>query len=121
MSELVYRLYEQGRSQLAAGNPASAAEVLELAVEHEPHKASLRETLARAYFATSRVAPARREFERTVELDPTDPYAHFGLGRCYEREGDLQGAAKHLKLACALSQREEYHQALRRVESRRGD
>lgn len=117
--ELVYRLYEEGRTRLDAGNPGAAAEVLELAVEHEPDKASLRETLARAYFATARVQPARAEFQRAVDLDPSDAYAHFGLGRCLEREGELAGAARHLKLACAMSERPEYHDALRRVEARR--
>lgn len=118
--EMVYDLYEQGRSRLAAGNPAGAAEVLELAVEHEPGKASLRETLARAYFAAARLRPARSQFERALELEPSDSYAHFGLGRCLEREGNLSGAAKHLKLACALSPREEYHDALARLQARRG-
>jgi Flp pilus assembly protein TadD len=116
--ELVYQLYEEGRSRLDAGNARGAAEVLELAVEHEPDKASLRETLARAYFAAARVRPALEEFERAVELDPSDAYAHFGLGRCHEREGRLGQAAKHLKLACALSGRAEYRQTLARVQAR---
>lgn len=117
--ELVYQLYAEGRSRLEAGNAPGAAEVLELAVEHEPDKASLRETLARAYFAAARVRPALQEFERAVDLDPSNAYAHFGLGRCHEREGRLGQAAKHLKLACALSGRVEYQEALARVEARR--
>lgn len=116
--ELVYQLYAEGRNRLEAGNPRGAAEVLELAVEHEPDKASLHEALGRAYFATARLRPARREFERVVELDPTDAYGHFGLGRCYEREGSLGEAAKHLKLALALSGRVEYRRALERVQVR---
>lgn len=117
--ELVYQLYAEGRSRLEAGNARGAVEVLELAVEREPDKASLREALGRAYFAAARLRPARQEFERVVELDPSDAYAHFGLGRCFEREGSLGKAAKHLKLACALSGREEYRRALQRVEGRR--
>lgn len=116
--ELVYRLYEQGRSRLEAGDPVGAAEVLELAVEYEPDKASLREALARAYFAAARVDPARAEFERVVAIDPSDSYAHFGLGRCFERQGRLRQAAKHMKLACALSTRWEYRRGLARVQAR---
>lgn len=116
--ELVYSLYEQGRRRLAGGNPSGAAEVLELAIEHEPTKASLHEALGRAYFASSRVEQARREFERAVEINPADDYAHFGVGRCYERQGRLADAAKHYKLACALSQRPDYTTALRRVTER---
>ena len=115
---LVYTLYEQGKRSLADGNPGRAAEVLELAIEHEPAQASLREALGRAYYATRRVRLARREFQRAVELDPTDDYAHFGIGRCYEQEGRLSDAAKHFKLACAFAERDEYQRALDRVQRR---
>lgn len=113
--ELVYSLYEQGRRRLEGGNPTGAAEILELAIEHEPSKASLHEALGRAYFATSRVEQARAEFELAVEINPSDDYAHFGMGRCYERMGHLPEAAKHYKLACALADRSDYRTALSRI------
>ena len=111
----VYTLYEQARQRLANGNPGGAAEVLELAIEHEPSKASLHEALGRAYFASSRVEKARDEFAATLEIDPTNAYAHFGVGRCFEREGRLADAAKHYKLACALADNPDYRAALERV------
>lgn len=113
--DLVWSLYEQGQARLREGNPGAAAEVLELAVEHEPEKASLREALGRAYFASARLEPARVQFERVVDLDPSDDYAHFGLGRCLESQGRLPDAAKHYKLACALADRADYRDALGRV------
>ena len=116
--ELVYSLYEQARARLDSGNPGGAAEVLELAIQHEPEKASLHEALGRAYFASSRVDKARREFEQAVGINPTDDYAHFGIGRCFERQGLLPEAAKHYKLACALSDRADYRTALARVQAR---
>lgn len=116
--ELVYSLYQEARSRLSAGHAGSAVELLELAVEHEPRKASLRETLGRAYFALSRVTRARSQFEEALALDPSDDYAHFGVGRCYERQGRLPEAAKHYKLACALADRQGYRDALRRVRLR---
>lgn len=119
--ELVYSLYEQGRDRLDRGNPTGAAEVLELAIEREPSKASLHETLGRAYFASARVDQAREEFERAVAINPSDDYAHFGIGRCFERQGRLLQAAKHYKLACALSDRHDYRSALARVQSRLED
>lgn len=112
---LVYALYQQGQGRLAAGNPGGAAEILELAIEHEPGNASLHETLARAYFGAARVGKARDEFLRALELQPSNAYAHFGAGRCFEREGHLPEAAKHLKLACALARNPDYAEALQRV------
>ena len=116
--ELVYSLYEQGCQRLQAGNPAGAAEVLELAIEHEPTKASLHEALGRAYFASARIEQARTAFEQAVHINPSDDYAHFGIGRCYERQGRVADAAKHFKLACALSDRADYRTALSRVLAR---
>lgn len=114
----VYALYQHARSRLADGNARAAAEVLELAVEQEPHKASLHETLGRAYFASARVDRARAAFERALDIDPSDAYAHFGVGRCHERQGRLREAAKHFKLACALADRDHYREALDRVQQR---
>jgi Flp pilus assembly protein TadD len=116
--DLVYGLYQQGTSRLRGGNFGAAAEVLELAVEREPEKASLHEALGRAYFASARIAKARMAFERALTIDPSDDYAHFGVGRCFEREGRPAQAAKHYKIACALADREDYRAALRRVEQR---
>jgi len=113
-----YDLYRQGLERLERGDGAAAAEVLEQAVEQEPEKASLHETLGRAYFRAGRVARAREQFERALALDPTDDYANFGVGRCYEREGRLAAAAKHYKLALALSPRDDYQRALARVRER---
>ena len=118
--ELVWSLYQQGRARLKDGQPSAAAEVLELAVEREPEKASLREALGRAYFASARLERARREFERALDLNPSDDYAHFGLGRCLERQGRLPDAAKHLKLAVAMRDRADYRTALGRVLARLG-
>lgn len=117
-SELVYRLYQQGHARLSAGNPAGAVEVLELAIEREPRQASLREALGRAYFATAHVESARAQFAEVVDLEPANDYAHFGLGRCLERQGRLSDAAKHLKLACALGDAPHYERALARVRAR---
>lgn len=114
----VYRLFQHGKQELADGNAHSAVEVLELAVEEEPEKGSLREALARAYFASERPGLARDEFERVLELDPKNDYAHFGVGRCLEREGELQRAAGHYKLACALAEQPMYRDALERVQAR---
>lgn len=118
MSASVYELYRQGRQRLDGGDAVAAAEVLELAVELQPQQASLHEALGRAYFATSRVARARAQFEHALELHPTDDYAHFGVGRCYEREGRLGDAAKYYKLALALAPRRDYREALDRVQER---
>jgi len=113
-----YELYREGNRRLDDGDAAGAIEPLERAVTLEPESASLREALARALFATSRIRRARREFEQALALDPSNAYAHYGLGRTYEREGRLTQAGKHFKLASALSPQETYQRAAERIARR---
>lgn len=116
----VYDLYREGCRRLDDGDPAGAIDPLEQAVAREPDSASLREALARACFATSRIRRARSEFERALALDPSNAYAHYGLGRTYERQGRLLQAAKHFKLANALTPRPAYARAAERIARRTG-
>lgn len=113
-----YDLYREGCRRLEDGDPAGAIGPLEQAVALEPAKASLREALARACFATSRIRMARREFEQAVALDPSNDYAHYGLGRAFERQGRLTLAGKHFKLANALAPRPTYRRAAERIARR---
>ena len=111
-----YEAYQEGNRLLASENPHAAVIALERARELEPDQGSVRETLARAYFRTGRYPAAAREFERAVELDPVNDYAHFGLGLCLTRQGDRLGARRHLKLAVGMRpDHTDYRKALAKV------
>ncbi|HAW60339.1 MAG TPA: hypothetical protein DCW86_02560 [Actinobacteria bacterium] len=100
--ETAYSLLEKGKELLKTGNPAQAAVVLERAKKIEPNKGSIREALARAYYNYGQYVMARCEFKKAIEIDPTNHYAHFGLGLCFKKSGDRHGALRHLKLAVAM-------------------
>src|ERR1043165_589637 len=111
-----YDAFQEGNRLLASQNPHAAVIVLERARDLEPDKASVRETLARAYFRSGRFTQAGEEFERAVEIEPVNDYAHFGLGLCLMRRGDRIGARRHLKLAVAMRpDQADYRAALARV------
>ncbi|MGH9000573.1 MAG: tetratricopeptide repeat protein [Acidimicrobiia bacterium] len=111
-----YRRFQEGTRLLETGNSHAAIVSLERARELEPEKGSIRETLARAYFRSGRIRSARDEFEKVVELDPVNDYAHFGLGMCMLRTGDRAGARGHLKLATVMRpDHEDYQAALRQA------
>ncbi len=111
-----YDAFQEGNRLLASKNPHAAVIVLERARDLEPDKASVRETLARAYYGAGRFTQAGEEFERAVEIEPVNDYAHFGLGLCLMRRGDELGARRHLKLAVAMRpDQADYRAALRRV------
>jgi Flp pilus assembly protein TadD len=119
MSEITtYERYRLGRFYVADGDGLSAARVLEPAVETEQQSGALWHLLGRAYFVSARLGRAEAAFERVVELDPTDHYGRFGLGRTLERQSRHSEAAAQYRIAVALSPEAEYLAALQRVEAR---
>jgi tetratricopeptide (TPR) repeat protein len=114
--ESTYALFLRGQALLAEGRYHQAAIVLGRARAKDPGKASIRETLARAYYSSGQLASAREEFEAAIEIDPTNDYAHFGLALCLERVGEITAARAHVKLAVAMRPDDDnYQRALARI------
>lgn len=110
--ETAYSLLLKGKQLLKTKNPAQAAVVLERAKCLEPNKGSIREALAQAYYNYGRYELAKKEFKRALEIEPTNHYAHFGIGLCFNRTGNRIAACRHLKLAIAMEPDEIYKKAL---------
>lgn len=111
-----YQRFTEGQALLASSDLHAAVVALERARDLEPDKGSIREALARAYFGTRRFAAAETEFDKVLELDPVNDYAHFGIGLCRLRLGDRVGARGHLRLATAMRpESEDYRAALART------
>ncbi|MEW6060276.1 MAG: tetratricopeptide repeat protein [Actinomycetota bacterium] len=86
---------------------------------YEPDKPSIRKALGRALFMASRMAGARREFAKAVQINPADDWAHFALALACERTGERARARGHLKLAMAMRPGQpEYEHALRRMDGK---
>jgi Flp pilus assembly protein TadD len=113
-----YERNRLGQAYLDDADGLSAARVLEPAVEAEPTSVALWLLLARAYFVSARLGRAEAAFGRVVELDPSDDYARFGLGRVLERQSRQEEALAQYRIAVALSPKLDYIEALRRVEAR---
>ncbi len=116
----VYEWYRRGLDLLSNGDPAAAATLLTRAAEAEPGSRSVLEALARAQYDAGRYQEAVDSFAELATGNPTDDYAHFGLGLAASRAGDLELAAEHLALAVALRpDLPHYARALRGVRARR--
>ena len=100
--EVVYDLFQRGTRLLEAGDFAAATIPLERARTLEPDKTSIREALGRAYFRASRFHEALREFERVVDLAPTNDYALFCQGRALLVLGRAPEARRPLALAARM-------------------
>jgi len=89
---------------------------LEQAREVAPGHGSVREALGRAYYGAGRTSAA------ALEIDPSNDYAHFGLGLSLARGGERVQAVGHLRLAVAMRPEvDSYREALRRIEGERLD
>jgi Flp pilus assembly protein TadD len=101
--ESAYALFQRGADLLARRHHAQAAIVLERAARLEPQKGSILEALGRAYYNSGQPERARATFEALLEVDPSAPFAHFGLGQSLKRLGRHREARTHLRLAVALA------------------
>jgi Tfp pilus assembly protein PilF len=111
-----YALFQRGISLLEGSHWAQAAVPLEKAKRLEPDKTSIREALGRAYFRSGRYRAAAGEFSAVVEQDPANDYAHFCLGRSFQKLGDKPAASRHLSLAAGMRpDREDYRRYRDRV------
>jgi Flp pilus assembly protein TadD len=97
-----YSLFQRGISLLEESHFAQAAVSLEKAKRLEPDKSSIREALGRAYFRSGRYRRAAHEFSAVVDRYPANDYAHFCLGRSFEKLGDRLAARRHLSIACGM-------------------
>ena len=116
----VYEWYHRGLQLLGERHPDAAATLLARAADAEPESRSILEALARAQYDAGRYAEAIDTFTRLIAVNPSDDYAHFGLGLAASRSGELSLAAEHLALAVAMRpDLHHYAQALRGVRARR--
>jgi tetratricopeptide (TPR) repeat protein len=115
----VYEWYQRGLRLLDERHPDAAATLLARASEAEPESRSILEALARAQYDAGRYEEAVLSFTRLTVANPTDDYAHFGLGLAASRAGNLSLAAEHLALAVAMRpDLGHYDRALRGVRAR---
>lgn len=115
----VYEWYRRGLQLLAEGHPAAAATLLARAAEAEQGSRSIQEALGRAQYDAGRYEDALATFGALISVNPTDDYAHFGLGLAASRAGELRLAAEHLALAVAMRpDLGHYARALRGVRAR---
>jgi adenylate cyclase len=79
--------------ETALGNTDRAIEMYRKAVELDPVNAQSRSFLAFGLANTKRFTEARAEYARVIELNPSAPWAHAGLGLAYMLQNKFEEAA----------------------------
>ena len=114
--EEVYELLRRAEVLMRGRHHAQAAVVLERANRRAPGKGSIIELLGRAYYNSGQHARAAETFGVLLEVDPSAPYGHYGLGQSLKQLGRRREARTHLRLAVALSPGSRlYRDALERL------
>jgi tetratricopeptide (TPR) repeat protein len=87
-------LHDQGRKLLAQQDYAGAAEVLQRALEKDPHNSVLLVELAAALYHQEELESARTYLEQARAQNPNDGEAVLLLGLVHEKSGDANAAIK---------------------------
>lgn len=116
-SEARFQAFRQAEALLKA-RPLDALKALKPVLDAEPDKPSVQLLAGRAYFKSAQLHRAERALTRVIELDPSDHYARFVLGRTLQRLGRFVEALAQLKMASAMNPAPEYQDALGEVTAR---
>ena len=101
-SENAYELFRDGKKNARANDHLKAIMLFEKAIALEPEKGSIREALATSYFNCGLYSAARKNFQRALKIDASNDFAHYGLGLCLVKEGKINTAMGHFKIAKAM-------------------
>ena len=114
--ETAYGLFQRAGLLMKRRHHAQAAVLLQRADRLEPHKGSIVEALARAYYNSGQHDRAEETFRELIDIDPSAAYGHFGLGQSLKMLGRQDEARTHLRLAVALAPNSNlYKNALARL------
>ncbi|PPK70321.1 tetratricopeptide repeat protein [Actinokineospora auranticolor] len=110
--------FRHAESLVAQRRPLDALVALGPVLDAEPDAPSVHLLAGRAYLGSAQLRRAETAFLRVLELDPTDHYARFALGKTLQRQSRLTEAQTQLRIAVAMNPLPEYQEALGEVNAR---
>ncbi|HEY2058532.1 tetratricopeptide repeat protein [Amycolatopsis sp. NBC_01480] len=116
--EARFHAFRRAEDLVERRRPLDALKALEPLLDDEQDKPSVQLLAGRAYFHSAQLRRAERAFTRVLELDPTDHYARFVLGRTLQRLGRFAEALAQLRMASAMNPVPEYLEAISEVNAR---
>ncbi|OLF11234.1 hypothetical protein BLA60_13760 [Actinophytocola xinjiangensis] len=113
-----FEAFRRAEALVAQRRPLDALVALAPVLDAEPDKSSVHLLAGRAYLGSAQLRRAEAAFLRVLELDPTDHYARFALGKALQRQGRITEAQTQLRLAVAMHPLPEYQEALGEISAR---
>jgi predicted Zn-dependent protease len=117
-SASTFEAFRRAEALLGEHRPLDALRELRTVLEAAPDSPSVLLLAGRAYLGSAQLGRAETAFRKLLDLDPSDHYARFALGRTLHRQGRLAEAEAQLKMATAMNPLPEYHEALGELRAR---
>ncbi len=114
----MFESFRRAEMLIARSRPLDALQALGPVLESLPNDVSVQLLAGRAYLNSAQLQRAEGAFRRVLDLDPTDHYARFALGKALQRQSRHSEAHTQLKMAAAMDPRPEYQDALGEVRAR---
>ncbi|MCE6994410.1 tetratricopeptide repeat protein [Saccharothrix sp. S26] len=118
MTDSTFEAFRRAEALLAERRPLEALRELRVVLEAAPDQVGVQLLAGRAYLGSAQLKRAEAAFRRVLELDPSDHYARFALGRTLQRQSRLTEAVTQLRIAAAMNPSPEYQEALGEVSAR---
>ena len=113
-----YHRFVEARGFMKKNDFLNASLLLEGAREIEPEKGSIREALAICYFNMGLYSSSMDHFDKAIQIDASNDFAHYGMGLCLIKENKVNLALGHFKIARFMKPGSDiYKQALKRYSS----
>ena len=114
-SENAYELFHKGKKHAKQNDHLKAVMLFEKAIALEPERGSIREAIAISYYNCGLYSAAKKNFQKAITIDASNDFAYYGLGLCLAKEGKINTAIGHFKIAAAMKPlNETYRQTIKR-------
>ncbi|UJW35063.1 tetratricopeptide repeat protein [Saccharothrix sp. AJ9571] len=113
-----FTAFRKAEDLVSARRPLEALKLLQPVLEAEPDKPSVQLLAGRAYFLSAQLRRAEAALRRVLELDPTDHYARFVLGRTLQRMDRLAEALGQMRMANAMYPVPDYQDGVSELTAR---
>ncbi|MGX7825321.1 tetratricopeptide repeat protein [Actinokineospora sp. 24-640] len=117
-AESTFAAFRAAEQMVARRRPLEALALLAPVLEAEPNAPSVHLLAGQAYLGSAQLRRAEAAFLRVLELDPTDHFARFALGRALQRQSRLTEAQTQFRMAVAMNPAPEYQEAYGEVSAR---
>lgn len=98
------QLYQKGKKlSKEAGKEKEAFKELTKAIDKYDQHAQAYERRGNVNLLLKKYADAIRDFNKTIKIDPSNPFAYYGLAKVYIQKEEFQDAIDNLEIVCKKS------------------